>query len=116
MERFWDRRAREDAAFFVDNRLEYGSADMEEFWSHGREVVDAMLDQLGVDLEPGDEVVEIGCGLGRLTRVLAERAARVWALDIAEEMLRRAREQLPEVDNVEWVHGDGRTLAPVGDG
>lgn len=27
MKRFWDDRAREDAFYFVDNRLDYGSPD-----------------------------------------------------------------------------------------
>ena len=116
MEGFWDERARENAAYFVDNVLDYRAIDMDEFWARGRDVVDSMLEQLGVRLEAADEVAEIGCGLGRLTRVLAERTARVWAFDVSSEMLRRAREELADLDNVEWVHGDGETLQPLADG
>jgi len=112
---FWDERAREDAFFFVDNELEYGEPDAERFWARGERVIDAMLSELGVELRPTDEVLDIGCGLGRLTRVLAARAGRVVALDVSAEMLRRARELSPHLDNVEWVHGDGRTLHPLPD-
>ncbi|MDQ3720238.1 MAG: class I SAM-dependent methyltransferase [Actinomycetota bacterium] len=49
-----------------------------------------MLDALGVGLDPGDRVVEIGCGAGRQTRALAARAECVRALDISEAMLARA--------------------------
>jgi ubiquinone/menaquinone biosynthesis C-methylase UbiE len=116
MEHFWDERAREDAAYFVDNLLDYGNADMEDFWARGRRAVAGILEPLGVELQPTDEVVEIGCGIGRLTRVMAERAERVWAFDVSSEMLRQARELLGDLDNVEWLHGDGSTLAPVADG
>jgi ubiquinone/menaquinone biosynthesis C-methylase UbiE len=40
----------------------------------------------------------------------------VIALDVSQEMLARARELNAQVQNVEWIHGDGRTLAPIGDG
>lgn len=116
MERFWDERAREDAPYYVDNLLEYGQADMEKFWKGGERVVDQILRRLGVELRSDDDVVEIGCGLGRLTRVIATRARRVWAFDVSSEMLRQGRELNPRLENVEWIHGDGTTLQPVADG
>jgi SAM-dependent methyltransferase len=115
IERFWDARARENAAYYVDNELDYTAVDMDRFWERGRTMVDTTRRRLGVDLDPSDEVVEIGCGMGRVTRVLAERSARVWAFDVSAEMLRRAREALADVPNVEWVHGDGRSLRPLPD-
>src|SRR3954451_17630061 len=116
MEQFWDERAREDAAYYVDNVDEYGQIDMGRFWRSGTRVVDEILSRSGVALEADDEVVEIGAGLGRLTRVLAERTRHVWAFDISSEMLRQARELNPQLENVEWIHGDGATLQPVEDG
>ena len=32
---FWDERAREDAFYFVDSRLDYGDPDVERFWAGG---------------------------------------------------------------------------------
>ena len=116
MEQFWDERAREDAPYFVDNLLEYGQADMDRFWAGGERVVDQILERLAVQIDPGDEIVEVGAGLGRLTRVLAARGRRVWAFDISSEMLRQARELNDGLDGVEWIHGDGTTLQPVADG
>jgi SAM-dependent methyltransferase len=112
MEEFWDRRARENAAYFVDNRLHYRRPEMEAFWQGGREALNRMLGSLGATIGPGDEVVEIGCGVGRLTRWLAQRAATVRALDVSEEMLVRAAE-LNDLPNVTWVHGDGTSLAGI---
>jgi SAM-dependent methyltransferase len=39
----------------------------------------------------GRRVLEIGCGTGRLARALADRGARVWAVDPSHEMLAVAR-------------------------
>jgi SAM-dependent methyltransferase len=110
---YWDEKAREDAFHFVDNREPYGATDEERFWASGEDVVDRLLGAVGASLAPGDVVVEIGCGVGRLTRALAARAAEVRALDVSAEMLRLAREHNPRLGNVEWLLGDGTSLAGV---
>lgn len=113
MRRFWDKRAEENAFFFVDNRLAYGNPDTERFWSSGEEVVDEILALLGVELRPADSVVEIGCGVGRLTRVLAARSKEVFALDISERMLQLARQHNSHLTNVTWLQGDGSSLSSI---
>jgi SAM-dependent methyltransferase len=115
MERFWDARAREDAYYFVDSRLTYGSPDEDAFWAGGEEALDKLLGELGARIEPNHVVVDIGCGLGRLTRPLSRRADRVIGLDVSREMIERARKLNDDLDNVEWVHGDGESLRPIVD-
>lgn len=107
---FWDARAAEDAYYYVDNRLDYGSPDTERFWSQGAKDLVTLLSRAGARIDPGDEVVEIGCGLGRLTRGLAGRASHVRALDVSGEMIRRARDLNADLGNVTWIHGDGVSL------
>jgi SAM-dependent methyltransferase len=114
-ERFWDERAREQALFFVDNTVDYRDPDLERFWAGGEEAVSAILGELGVAIGENDSLVEIGCGVGRLTRPLAARAAHVTALDVSGEMLARARQLNPGLANVRWLHGDGESLAGVAD-
>ena len=49
---------------------------------------------------------ELGCGTGRLTEVLAQVATKVVAVDIADEMIKVARQRLAGSDledNIEWV-------------
>jgi len=113
MDSYWDAKAAEDAYYFVDNRLAFGNPDTDRFWAQGDEDLDVLLDLAGAGFSPTDEVVEIGCGLGRLTRVVAERANGVRALDVSGEMLRRAQELNPGLDNVRWLHGDGTSLAGI---
>ncbi|MGZ4201738.1 MAG: class I SAM-dependent methyltransferase [Thermoleophilaceae bacterium] len=116
MQAYWDEKAREDAFYFVDNRLDYGSPDVERFWSGGEEALELQLDIASASIQPGDVVLDIGCGLGRLTRAAAGRAARVIALDVSEEMLSRARELNSQLHNVDWLQGDGHTLKPIASG
>jgi SAM-dependent methyltransferase len=112
---FWDERAREDAYFFVDNRLVYGRTDAERFWRAGESDLDRFLGSLGASIRPSDTVVEVGCGVGRLTRVIAERADRVEAIDVSAEMLAIARREHRGLHNVRWLQGDGTSLAGIED-
>ena len=65
-------------------------------------------------LAPGGSALDVACGSGRLTALLAARAAggRVVGLDFSAEMLSRARRDNP---SVEFVEGDALAL-PFADG
>jgi len=114
---FWDERAREDAFFFVDNRLDYRNPDVERFWADGETDLRKLLELAGVAIQPGDWIVDVGCGLGRLTRAAKSLGAgTVHAIDVSAEMLSRAREYNAALEDVTWVHGDGSSLAGIPDG
>jgi SAM-dependent methyltransferase len=112
MRSFWNERAREDAFYFVDTRQPYRAADRGRFWE-AEELVDYLLGGLGVELAPDGVVLEIGCGIGRITRVLAARSREVLAVDVSDEMLARAREHNGHLKNVRWILGDGVSLAGI---
>ena len=63
-----------------------------------------LLDVIGrlAELSPDDVVLEIGPGLGVLTEYLADRVARVHAVEIDRSLA----EQLPERENVSVIQGD----------
>lgn len=117
MREFWNERAKEDAFFFVDNRLDYRNPDIDRFWKGGEKDLRQLLDMMGVDIQQGDSVVDVGCGLGRLTRAAKTfGAGTVHAIDISSEMLAQAREYNAELEGVTWVQGDGTSLAGIPDG
>lgn len=58
------------------------------------------------DLGPNDTVLEIGPGLGTLTRRLAEAAGRVIAVELDERLIPVLRFTLAPYRNVAIVHGD----------
>ena len=115
MRRFWDRRAREDAFYFVDNRLRFRDPDVDRFWKEGEVALDTMLAAAAKEVRPGESVVDIGCGIGRLTRPLAARASQVWAVEISAEMLELARKYNAGLENIHWLLGDGDSLAGIAD-
>jgi 16S rRNA (adenine1518-N6/adenine1519-N6)-dimethyltransferase len=65
------------------------------------------------DLASGDEVLEIGPGLGALTRQLAVLAKQVIAVELDNRLLRPLEEQLAGLQNVRLVHGDILAFSPM---
>jgi 16S rRNA (adenine1518-N6/adenine1519-N6)-dimethyltransferase len=57
-------------------------------------------------VEPGDSVVEIGTGLGLLTRALAARARHVVTLEVDAGLVRALRAERCLPGNVELLHAD----------
>jgi len=62
-----------------------------------------VLDRMNIRAE--DNILDVGCGAGWLARLLAERVpdGRVVGLDVSDEMIRRARQNLAEIENVLFV-------------
>jgi len=66
-----------------------------------------------LDADPrGGVCIEVGCGFGRMTSLLAERFDRVVAVDVSPRMLDLARANTHS-DNVEFVLVSGATLEPL---
>lgn len=57
-------------------------------------------------LSEEDTVVEIGPGPGRLTKLLAERAKKVMAIELDQDLFERLKGDLIGYRNVELIHGD----------
>jgi 16S rRNA (adenine1518-N6/adenine1519-N6)-dimethyltransferase len=62
------------------------------------------------DLGPDDVVLEIGPGLGVLTRYLADRVARVVAVEVDRSLRPELEQRLGAASNVELVFGDALAL------
>lgn len=58
------------------------------------------------DLDPGDNILEVGAGLGVLTTCLAERVANVVAIEFDEALRRPLEQALEQRENVTLVIGD----------
>jgi 16S rRNA (adenine1518-N6/adenine1519-N6)-dimethyltransferase len=66
------------------------------------------------DLSPDDAVVEVGAGLGTLTRLLADQAGQVVAVELDDQLVKILREQLGGVSNARIVHGDILAIPDLG--
>jgi len=52
------------------------------------------------------QILEIGCGTGRFSRLLAQRAAKVLAIDLSSQMIRLAHQRSRAYRNIEFVKCD----------
>ena len=64
-------------------------------------------------LKPGDQVLEIGPGVGALTRHLAHNARQVVAIELDDRLIPILQSQLEGLDNVIIVHGDILQMEPA---
>ena len=106
---FWDAKARtpQDAMIAVD-----GSGDEDVVRLTG--AYSARQVTAALDLQPGDRVLDLGCGIGRIGRELAAQVAHWQGADISANMLNVARERLGHVRNVgftELTHANVKPLA-----
>jgi len=65
-----------------------------------------------MELRAGERILDLGCGTGWATRLLArlvgeglEGFGQVVGLDISDEMIRQARKQSPEFENIMFIQG-----------
>lgn len=70
------------------------------------EVVWSIVDIAGI--EPGDRVVEIGPGLGILTRELLGRGAHVFAVELDHDLVTFLRKDFRGVENLTLIERDAR--------
>jgi 2-polyprenyl-3-methyl-5-hydroxy-6-metoxy-1,4-benzoquinol methylase len=62
-----------------------------------------------------DRALEVGCGTGAFTRLLAERAKHVTAIDLSGEMIRIARRRSTDYANIDYTAGElFKTDLPAG--
>jgi 16S rRNA (adenine1518-N6/adenine1519-N6)-dimethyltransferase len=71
---------------------------------YNRAILERIID--AADLEKNDTVIEIGPGPGRLTRLLAEKAKKVIAIELDETLFEQLRGDLIGYRNVELIQGD----------
>ncbi|MFO1082597.1 MAG: class I SAM-dependent methyltransferase [Reyranellaceae bacterium] len=114
MAQVWSELGREEPLLSVLPEPRYRTAarpsarTLARFHASGRaevERLDALLADAGVILPNRALVAEYGCGVGRTTRWLAERFARVRGFDISAPHLARAEQHLEQAGrgNVELV-------------
>jgi len=92
----WERFAQTDPLWSIcaDPRKRDGRWRESEFFESGRREIAAVmqcLNSLGLAPANGAPVLDFGCGVGRLTRALAEHFRECHGVDIAPTMIEKAR-------------------------
>jgi len=113
----WNRRAREDAHYFVA----FGRRDQddEEFFATAAEMARGLeneLERLPREVSPrARRALEIGCGPGRLMRPLSRHFGEIHGVDVSDEMIALAREKLAGIPHAHVHHTPTSDLAAFAD-
>ena len=115
----WDRHARRDPlwAILSDPARKGGRWDLGRFMQTGVGEVASLLYQLqtlGLDVRRG-EVLDFGCGVGRLSQALAPHFQRVTGVDISAEMLEQAQSLNRFPESVTYVCNRSQHLEAFAD-
>jgi cyclopropane fatty-acyl-phospholipid synthase-like methyltransferase len=107
----WDRRAAENARGYTAS---HDHETEEKFAAGGRRDADLIFEFSGLDPDKRHgRALEIGCGIGRLMRPMADRFERVCGVDVSPEMTRQAAARMRDAGvgdraSLLVVEGDGR--------
>jgi len=113
----WNARAKEDANYYVA----FGRRDQgfEEFVSTGADVVRSLVAELRrlptTRYERARRALEIGCGPGRLMLPLCAHFGEIHGVDVSDEMIGRARQNLKGIPHAHLHTGSGADLAQFAD-
>ncbi|MDP8208089.1 MAG: class I SAM-dependent methyltransferase [Candidatus Electryonea clarkiae] len=76
-----------------------------------RQYLDAELDFVLQKIKPGDQVLELGCGYGRILQQIASRSNDVVGIDNSMQSLMMAHESLGFISNITLLGMDAERLA-----
>jgi len=110
MREFWDEKARENAMYYISSYRAYDQQDPEEFWKWGAILGERFLDESGIEFSGEESVLEIGCGMGRMSRYFATRFRQVNGVDVSAEMIQLGRGALGDMNNITLDVGTGADL------
>jgi len=117
MRREWDARAKQNAYHWVVSEREVW--DKDAYYEEGRKDIRRLVlpffAENGFSAENIRQlsVLDIGCGTGRLCRALKEQCGEVTGVDIAPEMVERARQENADVQGVRFLLVSGEDISPV---
>lgn len=105
----WGLREKSDA---MGERWNDGAAMWDSRWKRDLEFTKSQADALS--FEPGDTVLDVGCGTGPLTMFVAPRVKSVVAMDYGRDMLRILEENARErgIRNVTTLQGNWYSMEP----
>ena len=105
----------------MNKRLSSHSATMDLVKKHGFKftkslgqnflIDDNIVDKIvaGAGIGPGDKIIEVGPGIGTLTREMASRAQNLMAVEIDKNLIPILEDTLGDYDNVKIVNEDNNT-------
>jgi 2-polyprenyl-6-hydroxyphenyl methylase/3-demethylubiquinone-9 3-methyltransferase len=76
-----------------------------------RQYLSAEIDYILTRINPGDLVLELGCGYGRVIHPISEKAKKIIGIDLSFSSLKKARLRLRSLSNLELINMDAVKMA-----
>jgi SAM-dependent methyltransferase len=120
LQRTWEGLAQADPlwAICTDPAKQNKQWSREEFFTTGKNEVGVVLKcvaGLGASIDEKTPALDFGCGVGRLTRALAEHFAECWGVDISPTMIALAQEFNRDLPQCRFLVNDRDTLEELPD-
>ncbi len=94
------------------DQIAFWNGDAGAKWAKAQDRLDAMLSEISAELmraaapQPGEHVLDIGCGCGDTSIEIAKSGAHVTGIDISQPMLARAMQR---ATNISFIEADAAT-------
>ena len=120
LQRTWEGLAQQDPlwAICTDPAKHNKRWSREEFFATGKNEVGVVVQcvtGLGVSIDGKAPALDFGCGVGRLTRALAERFAECWGMDISPTMITLAKQFNRDLPQCRFLLNERDTLEGLED-
>src|SRR5579859_2538798 len=120
LQRNWEGLAQSDPlwAICTDPRKRNNQWTREEFFATGRKEIETVLGYaaaIGICIDQTSPALDFGCGVGRLTRALAEYFPECVGVDISPTMISLAREMNRDLPNCRFQLSDDIQLKSLQD-
>ena len=104
----WEALAKENAKYYINS--DFGRKISEEqFQRSGQEAYEKYLANDSL-IWNRDNILDFGCGTGRLTEFMAQDFNKVIVFDISPTMIAQGKERLKDLKNVELIEIDGQSI------
>jgi len=111
MEEDWDLRAETNALVYANSSRKHW--ELNEFFAQGEKEVNLFIkDVVKVwgSVPKDKRMLEIGSGIGRQTRAFSKMFAEVYALDVSNVMITKAKQLNSDLKNVKFIKTNGQDL------
>jgi ubiquinone/menaquinone biosynthesis C-methylase UbiE len=107
----WDAAAKKDAIYYIPGGKDWTK---EEFFAsgiiEGEKFTKNFFSQMNFN-PSGKRMLDIGCGVGRMTRAFADMFGEAYGVDFSDEMITRAREFNKDEPNLFFMTNNGVDLS-----
>lgn len=104
----WESLAKKNAKYYVYSDKGKGVSD-EDFWNSGYYDYERLIGKDDL-LKKAGVFLEIGCGIGRMTKAIQRIYPEVIGTDISNEMIKQAKKNVWGNNKYTFIETDGLTL------